>query len=79
MTRICVAGGTGQVGQEVVRLAVDAGHAVAVLSRNPPGAGAAGNIRGAEYFRADVTSGEGIAAALAGADVVIDCLEGRAG
>jgi len=79
MTRICVAGGTGQVGQEVVRLAVDAGHAVAVLSRNPPGAGAAGNIRGAEYFRADVTTGEGIAAALAGADVVIDCLEGRAG
>jgi len=62
-----------------VRLAVDAGHAVAVLSRNPPGAGAAGNIRGAEYFRADVTTGEGIAAALAGADVVIDCLEGRAG
>ncbi len=62
-----------------MRLAVDAGHAVAVLSRNPPAAGAAGNIRGAEYFRADVTTGEGIAAALAGADVVIDCLVGRAG
>ena len=34
---------------------------------------------GAEYFRADVTTGEGLAAALAGADVVIDCLEGRSG
>ncbi|WP_018773756.1 hypothetical protein [Arthrobacter sp. 131MFCol6.1] len=50
------------------RRAVDAGHSVGVLSRNPPAAGAAGNIRGAEYFRADVTTGEGIAAALAGAD-----------
>jgi hypothetical protein len=59
------------VGREVVR--------VAVLSRNPPASGAFGNIGGAEYFRADVTTGEGVAAALAGADVVIDCLEGRAG
>lgn len=63
----------------MVRRAVDAGHSVAVLSRNPPAAGSAGNIGGAEYFRADVTTGEGVAAALAGADVVIDCLEGRSG
>ncbi|MFE4227561.1 SDR family oxidoreductase [Arthrobacter sp. NPDC056886] len=79
MTRICVAGGTGQVGREVVRRALDAGHSVAVLSRNPPPAGTAANIGDAEYFRADVTTGEGVAAALAGADVVIDCLEGRSG
>jgi uncharacterized protein YbjT (DUF2867 family) len=79
MTRICVAGGTGQVGREVVRRALEAGHSVAVLSRNPPPAGTSANIGGAEYFRADVTTGEGVAAALAGADVVIDCLEGRSG
>jgi uncharacterized protein YbjT (DUF2867 family) len=79
MTRICVAGGTGQVGREVVRRALDAGHSVAVLSRNPPPPGTSANIGGAEYFRADVTTGEGVAAALAGADVVIDCLEGRSG
>ena len=79
MTRICVAGGTGQVGREVVRQALDAGHSVAVLSRNPPSAGNAGSVEGAEYFRADVTTGEGVAAAVAGADVVIDCLEGRSG
>ena len=42
-------------------------------------AGAPARIDGAEYFRADVTTGEGLAAALAGADVVIDCLEGRSG
>ena len=79
MTRICIAGGTGQVGREVVRQAALAGHDVAVLSRNPPSAAAAVSTRGADYFRADVTTGEGVAAAVAGADVVIDCLEGRSG
>ncbi|MDQ0755577.1 SDR family oxidoreductase [Arthrobacter sp. B3I4] len=78
MTRICVAGGTGQVGREVVRQALAAGHRVAVLSRNPP-PGGAGHDDSAEYFHGDVTTGEGLAAALAGADVVIDCLEGRSG
>ena len=56
-----------------------AGHGVAVLCRNPPPAGPRPGSGGAEYFRADVTTGEGLAAALAGADVVIDCLEGRSG
>jgi uncharacterized protein YbjT (DUF2867 family) len=79
MTRICVAGGTGQAGREVVRQALAAGHSVAVASRNPPPAGTPGRIGSAEYFRADVTTGEGLAAALAGADVVVDCLEGRSG
>ena len=67
------------MGREVVRQAVNGGHSVAVLSRNQPSAGTAGSVRGAEYFRADVTTGEGVAAAVAGADVVIDCLEGRTG
>ncbi|MET4093264.1 NAD(P)H-binding protein [Arthrobacter sp. UYCu712] len=79
MTRICVAGGTGQVGCEVVRQAVDRGLSVAVLSRNPPPPGTPGRLDGAEYFRGDVTTGEGLAAALAGADVVVDCLEGQSG
>ncbi len=79
MTRICVAGGTGQVGREVVRQAVHRGLAVAVLSRNPPSPGTPGRLDGAEYFRGDVTTGEGLAPALAGADVVIDCLEGQSG
>lgn len=79
MTRICVAGGTGQVGREVVRQALAQGHAVAVLSRNPPPEGSAGHHDGATYFRADVTTGDGLPEAVAGADVVIDCLEGMAG
>ena len=52
---------------------------MAALSRNPPPAGAPARIPGAEYCAAEVTTGEGLAAALAGADVVIDCLEGRSG
>ncbi|HSO14416.1 MAG TPA: NAD(P)H-binding protein [Arthrobacter sp.] len=79
MTRICVAGGTGQVGSEVVRRAVAGGHSVAALCRYPPPSGAPARMPGAEYFAADVATGEGLAAALAGADVVIDCLEGRSG
>lgn len=79
MTRICVAGGTGEVGREVVRQALSRGHAVAVLSRNPPPEGSPEHHDGATYFRADVTTGEGLAEALAGADVVVDCLEGKSG
>ena len=63
----------------MVRQAVAGGHGVAVLCRNPPPAGAPDRAAGVEYFPADVTTGEGLAAALAGADVVIDCLEGRSG
>lgn len=79
MSSICVAGGTGQVGREVVRLAVDAGHQVSVLSRHVPDAGSAGHHDGVTYFAGDVTTGAGLAAAVAGADVVIDCLEGQFG
>lgn len=79
MTTICVAGGTGQVGREVVRLAVASGHTVSVLSRHVPPVGSLKHVDGATYFTGDVTTGEGLQAAVAGADVVIDCLEGQFG
>ncbi|MBT2537183.1 SDR family oxidoreductase [Arthrobacter sp. ISL-69] len=79
MTHICVAGGTGQVGREVVRQALTLGHEVSVISRNPPASGRSVDNDGATYFRADVTAGNGLSAALAGAAVVIDCLEGKSG
>ncbi|RAM36114.1 SDR family oxidoreductase [Arthrobacter globiformis] len=79
MVRICVAGGTGEAGREVVRQALGLGHTVAVLTRNPPLAGTREYYDGASYFRADVTTGEGLPEALAGADVVVDCLEARTG
>ncbi|MFY9712400.1 MAG: SDR family oxidoreductase [Microbacterium sp.] len=56
---IAVAGGTGIVGTEVVRVAQQRGHRVRVLTR--------GN-------RVDVQSGEGLDAALEGAGAVIDAL-----
>ncbi|MBB6405760.1 SDR family oxidoreductase [Arthrobacter sp. AZCC_0090] len=79
MTSVCVAGGTGQVGREVVRLALDAGLDVTVLSRRPPSGTSLAHHDGARYFRADVTTGAGLAEALQGAAVVIDCLEGQFG
>ncbi|MEV7605280.1 NAD(P)H-binding protein [Paenarthrobacter sp. NPDC089322] len=79
MTRLCVAGGTGQVGREVVRLALDAGHSVSVVSRHVPPAGTDKHHDGATYFEGDVTTGFGVASAVAGTDVVIDCFEGQFG
>ena len=55
--KIAVAGGTGTVGRHVVAAARDRGHDVAVLTR-------------AEGV--DVTTGEGLVAALTGVDTVID-------
>lgn len=55
--RIAVAGGTGTVGRYTVEAAQLAGHEVVVLSR---------------ANGADVRTGKGLAAALAGADAVID-------
>lgn len=79
MAVLCVAGGTGQVGREVVRLALEAGHTVRVLSRHVPSPGSSTHHDGATYFAGDVTTGVGLDAAVAGADVVIDCLEGQFG
>ncbi len=67
------------MGREVVRLALDAGLDVTVLSRHPPSGTSPVHHDGARYFQADVTTGGGLAEALQGADVVIDCLEGQFG
>lgn len=79
MSTLCVAGGTGQVGREVVRIALEAGHTVSVLSRRVPPPGSEKHHDGATYFAGDVTTGDGLETAVAGADVVIDCLEGQFG
>jgi uncharacterized protein YbjT (DUF2867 family) len=57
MTRIAVAGATGTVGRHVVERAASAGHDVVPLSRS---------------HQIDVRTGDGLASALAGVDVVID-------
>lgn len=65
------------MGTEVVRQALERGIEVAAFSRRPPMPGTAKHHDGATYWAADVATGSGVAEALAGADVVIDCLEGR--
>lgn len=64
--RIVALGGTGAVGRHVVDAATAGGHTVVVATRTgtaPIGSTAA---------RADASSGEGLTAAFAGADLVID-------
>ena len=62
--KVLVTGGTGVLGRELVRLLDDRAE-VKVLSRRPtdrPG-----------YFRGDLDTGEGLAAAIDGVDVVAHC------
>jgi uncharacterized protein YbjT (DUF2867 family) len=64
---VAVVGGTGTLGALVVRDLLARGADVRVLSRNATEVPA-----GASHHRVDLTSGEGLAEALAGADAVVD-------
>jgi uncharacterized protein YbjT (DUF2867 family) len=64
---VAVVGGTGTLGALVVAELAARGATVRALSRN-----ASGVPTGVEHRRCDLTSGEGLAEALAGADAVID-------
>jgi uncharacterized protein YbjT (DUF2867 family) len=66
--RILVTGGTGALGRLVVPRLRDDGHTVRVLSR---GRREAGN--GVELVTGDLATGEGIDAAVEGAEVVVHC------
>jgi uncharacterized protein YbjT (DUF2867 family) len=63
-----VLGGSGVLGGAVIAAATGAGHEVVAVSRRAP----AQLPAGARHVAADVTTGDGLAAALAGASVVID-------
>lgn len=66
MVRVLVTGGTGMLGRKLVPRLVERGHTVRTLSRR-----AAVVDDRAEAMRGDVISGEGLAAAVAGVDVVV--------
>lgn len=61
-------GGTGALGKPLVAMLAERGDEVLALSRNAPPQ----LPRGAAHRPVDLTSGEGLAEALAGAEVVVD-------
>ncbi|MEU9046405.1 MULTISPECIES: NAD(P)H-binding protein [unclassified Kitasatospora] len=65
---VLVTGATGTLGREVVRLLAARGVAVRGLSRRARGGG-----DGVEWVVGDLVSGVGIAEAMAGVEVVVDC------
>ncbi len=62
MTTVTVLGATGKTGRAVVRAALDRGLTVRGTSRRP------GGLDGVDLWVADLATGEGLAAALEGAD-----------
>jgi uncharacterized protein YbjT (DUF2867 family) len=68
MSTILVTGGTGTLGRQVVPLLRDAGHPVRVLSRRDREAST-----GITYVTGDLRTGDGVAAAVDGADVIVHC------
>jgi uncharacterized protein YbjT (DUF2867 family) len=71
---IAVVGGTGTLGAPVVHALLERGAAVRVLSRKATAVPA-----GAEHRRVDLTTGDGLAAALAGAGAVVDAANSSKG
>jgi nucleoside-diphosphate-sugar epimerase len=67
-TPILVTGGTGTLGRPVAQRLREAGASVTVLSRHPREAAEA--IR---YTAGDLSTGEGIEAAVRGAEVIVHC------
>ena len=63
---IAVVGGPGLLGRQVVERLRERGHVVRVLSRRAP------------EYRVDLTTGTGLAQALAGCDVVVDASDNSA-
>ncbi|KAF0965412.1 SDR family oxidoreductase [Rhodococcus sp. T7] len=72
MVQALVAGGTGTAGRQVVKEFLARGHSVRVLTRH-------GGAPGSEiaHFHGDLVTGEGLAEALAGVDVVVDTTDGK--
>src|SRR5207253_209759 len=66
-TSILVTGGTGTLGRPVAQRLRDAGASVTVLSRHPRETG------GIRCMAGDLRTGEGIGAAVRGAEVIVHC------
>lgn len=74
MHKILVTGGTGTLGRLVVAQLQAAGRTVRVLSRHTHDGG-----EGIEFVRGDLATGEGIDAAVAGAEIIVNSAGSGAG
>ncbi|WBO64457.1 NAD(P)-dependent oxidoreductase [Streptomyces camelliae] len=72
---LTVFGATGGIGRELVRQALDAGHRVTAVVRDPARLEVTGDTL--EVFRADLTDPEPLRAAVAGRDAVLSGLGAR--
>jgi uncharacterized protein YbjT (DUF2867 family) len=79
MTRILVAGGTGLVGSAVVAECLARAADVRVISRHALPPDSPRRHLAAQYLQADAADEDGLNAALADVDVVIDVLDGKLG
>lgn len=68
---VLVAGGTGFIGRHVTRALLDAGHEVAVLTRDTASAERVPQLQGAKAVRGDVTDPRTLAGTMDGADAVV--------
>jgi uncharacterized protein YbjT (DUF2867 family) len=71
---VLVTGGAGALGSLVVDRLRERGHAVRVVSRR--GSGPRGDV---EYVAGDLESGQGVAEAVAGVDIVVHCAGSQKG
>src|SRR4030081_2777557 len=69
MSLVLITGGTGQLGRAVVPRLVSSGHDVRLLSRQDRPS----RPDGVEAVRGDVLTGDGLARAVSGVDVVVHC------
>ncbi len=75
MSRVAVLGASGAVGSELVRQALERGHEVVAVSRNP----SPSSTDRLTTVAADVHDAAGIADALRGSEIVLDALGSRKG
>jgi uncharacterized protein YbjT (DUF2867 family) len=69
MSRVLISGGTGVLGSEVAGRLAQAGYTVRVMSRRAAPAEGAGT----EWAQAQIETGEGLAEAAAGVEVIVHC------
>ena len=69
MSSVLVTGGSGQLGRRVVRALASDGHPVRIVSRSP----APPPLPGAGVVLADLSTGAGLAEAVAGTSAIVHC------